>query len=146
MPPPRPGYAPSLGLRQWSSRIEASVLTLFHRVTHQSSTPSSRARKRQTVDGVGRSIPRFGREYLLYWVRFGGGWRHHAGLSLGRSARKHCAISAKSEQCSNRRHALAGLPCRLGSFAPSVGSNSIGAEHTSGSEVEPASFPTPGGP
>ena len=44
-------------------------------------------------------------------------------------ARVHCAISAKSEQCSNRRHTLAGLPCRLGSFAPTVGPNSIGEEY-----------------
>jgi hypothetical protein len=48
---------------------------------------------------------------------------------LGGSARGHCAISAKSEQCSNRRHTPAGLPCRLGSFAPPVGPNSIGEEY-----------------
>jgi NAD(P)-dependent dehydrogenase (short-subunit alcohol dehydrogenase family) len=34
-----------------------------------------------------------------------------------------------SEQCSNRRHTPAGLPCRLGSFAPAAGPNSIGEEY-----------------
>jgi AraC-like DNA-binding protein len=44
-------------------------------------------------------------------------------------ARVHCAIPAKSEQCSNRRHTLAGLTCRSGSFAPTVGPNSISEEY-----------------
>jgi hypothetical protein len=52
-----------------------------------------------------------------------------AKLELGGSARGHCAISAKSEQCSNRRQTLAGLLCWLGSFAPTVRPNSIGEEY-----------------
>lgn len=40
MPPLRRRYAPSFGLGQWSSRIEVSALTLFHRglSTRRSST------------------------------------------------------------------------------------------------------------
>jgi hypothetical protein len=119
MPPPRRRYAPSLGLGQWSSRIEISVLTLFHR---ELSTRRSSSRAAPAICSSFRTRIVFGLGSISWWMA------PSCTFELGGSARGHCAISAKSEQCSNRRHTTAGLPCRLGSFAPTVGPNSIGEQ------------------